>query len=352
MNPIKELNMKNGLRVLFLLIVGVALAAGAGFAADAGTTTPEYKLAATFKIGGDGGWDYAMLHSVDLYVTRVTHTMVIDVSTGKVVADVGGLKRSHGVAIVPEVGRGFISDGGSGSVLIFDLKTHAVLGKVPAAEDADGIIYDRASNRVLVMCGDAHKLIAIAPDVNPNGGKPEATIDLGGSPEFAVADEQGKVNIEDKDEVAVVDTKAMKVVARWPTAPGMKPTGMSMDRATRRLFIGCRNSKLIVMNADDGKIVADFPIGSYVDATAFRNGLVFASCGDGTLSIIREDSPDKFEVVQVLKTQLGARTMAVDPTGVMIYLPTADLTFSAGSNPAHPRPVPVPETFRILVVTQ
>src|ERR1700722_5728300 len=352
MNLTRELKMKNGLRVLFLLIVGAALAPGAGFAAD--VAPPDYKLAAAFKIGGDGGWDYATLHHGLVYVTRVTHTMVIDVSTGKVVADIGGQKKSHGVALVPDVHRGFISDGGSGSVLIFDMKTDAVLGKVPAADDADGIIYDRASNRVLVMCGDAHKLVAIAPDVDPNGGKPAATLDLGGSPEYAVADENGKVylNIADKDEVAVVDTKAMKVIARWPTAPGMKPTGMSMDRASRRLFIGCRNNKLIVMNADDGKIVADFPIGAFVDATAFRDGLVFASCGDGTLTIVREDSPDKFEVVQVLKTQLGARTMAVDPTGVMIYLPTADLTFPAGSNPAHPRPVPVPETFRILVVTQ
>jgi DNA-binding beta-propeller fold protein YncE len=346
--------MKNYSARLFDLVILVAALAAGYPALAAETGTPEYKLAATYKIGGDGGWDYATLHSGDLYVTRVTHTMVIDVSTGKVVADIGGQKKSHGVALVPDVRRGFISDGGSGSVLIFDMKTHAVLGKVPAADDADGIIYDRASNRVLVMCGDAHKLIAIAPDVNPNGGKPVATIDLGGSPEFAVADEQGKVyvNIADKDEVAVVDTKAMKVIARWPTAPGMKPTGMSMDRATRRLFIGCRNKKLVVMNADDGKIVADFPIGAYVDATAFRGGLAFASCGDGTLTTIREVSPDKFEVAQVLKTQLGARTMAVDPTGVMIYLPTADLTFPAGTNPAHPRPVPVPGTFTILVVTQ
>ena len=311
-------------------------------------------MAATIKIGGDGGWDYATLHRGRIYVTRVTHTMVIDASTGRIVADIGGQQGSHGVAIVPDVRRGFISDGGSGSVVIFDLKTHEVLGKVPAAEDADGIIYDRASNRVLVMCGDAHQMVAIAPDVNPNGGKPAATVDLGGSPEFAVADEKGKVyvNIADKDEVAVVDTKTMKVVARWPTAPGMRPTGMSIDRATRRLFIGCRNKKLIVMNADDGKIVADLPIGAFVDATAFRGGLAFASCGDGTLTIVREVSPDKFEVAQVLKTELGARTMAVDPSGVMIYLPTADLTFPAGSNPEHPRPVPVPGTFRILVVTQ
>ena len=347
--------MKNHSIWLFgfaILVVAVGASGYPAVAAEAGP--PAYKLTATFKVGGDGGWDYAMLHHGELYVTRVTHTQVIDVSTGNVVADIGGQKRSHGVVIVPDAGRGFISDGGSGVVWIFDPKTHAILGKVPAADDADGIIYDRASNRVLVMCGDAHQLVAIAPDVNPNGGKPAATLDLGGSPEFAVSDEAGKVyvNIEDKDEVAVVDTKQMKIVARWPIAPGSKPTGMSMDRVTRRLFVGCRNKRLIVMNADDGKIVADFPIGAFVDATGFRDGLVFASCGDGTLTVVREVSPDKFEVAQVVQTQIGARTMALDPSGRMIYLPTSDLTFPAGSSPAHPRPVPVPGTFRILVVTQ
>ena len=343
--------MKNGLRLFGLSIL--VTSAMAGYVA-AEAVPVAYKLAATFKVGGDGGWDYATLHHGELYVTRVTHTMVIEVATGRVVADIGGQSRSHGVAIVPEAGRGFISDGGSGSVLIFDLKTHAVLGKVAAADDADGIIYDRASNRVLAMCGDAHRMVAIAPDVDPASGKAAASVDLGGSPEFAVADENGKVyvNIADKDEVAVVDTKAMKVVARWATGPGMRPTGMSMDRATRRLFIGCRNKKLIVMNADDGKIVADFPIGAYVDATAFRGGLIFASCGDGTLTIVREVSADKFEPAQVVKTEIGARTMAVDPSGEMIYLPTSDLTFPAGSSAEHPRPVPVAGTFRILVVTQ
>ena len=347
-------NMKNSLRIFGLVIMAVALGASGHPAVAAEAGPPAYKLTATYKVGGDGGWDYATLHRGELYVTRVTHTQVIDVSTGNVVADIGGQKRSHGVAIVPDARRGFISDGGSGVVWIFDLKSHAILGKVPAADDADGIIYDRASNRVLVMCGDAHQLIAIAPDVNPNGGKAAATLDLGGSPEFAVSDEAGKVyvNIEDKDEVAVVDTKQMKIVARWPIAPGSKPTGMSMDRATRRLFIGCRNRKLVVMNADDGKVVADFPIGAFVDATAFRGGLVFASCGDGTLTVVREVSPDKFELAQVVKTEIGARTMAVDPSGEMIYLPTSDLTFPAGSNPEHPRPVPVPGTFRILVATQ
>jgi hypothetical protein len=341
-------------RLFGLTIFGVASAAIGQRALAADSAPVAYKLTATFKVGGDGGWDYATLHHGELYVTRVTHTMAIDVATGRVAADIGGQQRSHGVAIVPDVHRGFISDGGSGSVLIFDLKTHAVLGKVAAADDADGIIYDRASNRVLVMCGDAHQMVAIAPDVNPNGGKATASVDLGGSPEFAVSDENGKVyvNIADKDEVAVVDTKQMKVVARWPTGPGTRPTGMSMDRATRRLFVGCRNKMLIVMNADDGKIVANFPIGAFVDATAFRDGLAFASCGDGTLTVIREVSADKFELAQVAKTELGARTMAVDPSGEMIYLPTSDLKFAPGSSMAHPRPMPVPGTFRILVVTQ
>ncbi|MGH7923227.1 MAG: YncE family protein [Candidatus Binatus sp.] len=346
--------MKNHfVRLLGLAILSLTVAAGAGQAEQAGA--PAYKLFATIKVGGAGGWDYANLGPDGLlYVTRMTHTMAIEVATGKIVADIGGQQRSHGVALVPDARRGFISDGGSGSVQIFDLKTHASLGKVAAADDADAIIYDRASNRVLVMCGDANRMVAIAPDVNPAGGKAAATVDLGGSPEFAVADGKGKVfvNLADRDEVAVVDTKAMKVVARWPTGPGKRPTGMSMDPVTRRLFIGCRNNKLVVMNADDGKIVADFPIGAYVDATAFRDGLVFASCGDGTLTIIREVSADQFEPAQVVKTELGARTMAVDPSGVMIYLPTADLTFPAGSSPEHPRPVPVPGTFRILVVTQ
>jgi DNA-binding beta-propeller fold protein YncE len=347
--------MKNYLfRLLGLAMIAASLTLSAYPSLAAEGVPVDYKLAATFKLGGEGGWDYATLHHGVLYVTRTTHTMVINVFTEQLIADIGGQVRSHGVAIVPDARRGFISDGGSGSVQIFDLKTQATLGKVAAAADADGIIYDRGSNRVLVMCGDAHRLVAFAPDVNPNGGTPAASVDVGGAPEFAVADENGKVfvNIADKDEVAVVDTKQMKVIARWPTGPGTRPTGISMDRGTHRLFIGCRNNKLVVMNAVDGTIVANFPIGAFVDATAFRDGLAFASCGDGSLTIIREVSPDKFELAQVLKTELGARTMAVDPTGVMIYLPTADLTFPPGSTPAHPRPVPVPETFRILVVTQ
>jgi len=317
-----------------------------------------YHVIRRMPVGGEGGWDFVTLDQDGrlLYVTRSTHTMIVDASTGKPVADIPGSLRAHGVALVPETGRGFISDGKDGSVIIFDLHTRATLGKIAAAPDADSIIYDPASRRVLVFCGDAHQMIAIAPDADPSNGKTAAAIDLGGSPEYAVADGRGKVyvNIEDKDEVAVIDTNAMKVIARWPLGPGKRPTGMSMDRATRRLFVGCRNSELIIMNADDGKVVADFPIGAGVDATAFNDGLVLASCFDGTLTVIREVSADKFEAAQTVRTELGARTMAVDSRSATVYLPTSDLTpppAATSANP-RPRPQPVPGTFRILVVTR
>jgi DNA-binding beta-propeller fold protein YncE len=317
-----------------------------------------YKLAAPLKVGGEGGWDYVTLDPAGrlLYVTRSTHTMVVDVSTGRPVADIPGMRLAHGVALVPEAGRGFISDGKDGSVIIFDLKTGVTLGKVTAAPDADSIIYDPASRHVLVLCGDAHRMIAIAPDVNPKGGKADAAVDLGGSPEYAVADGQGKVfvNINDQNEVAVIDTHVMKVIARWPLGPGQRPTGLSMDRATRRLFVGCRNRELVIMNTDDGKVLADFPIGAGVDATAFSNGLVLASCADGTLTVVREVTPQKFEAVQTLRTEPGARTMAVDDRRGTVYLPTADLTPPPAATAVNPRPhpMPVPGTFRILVVTR
>jgi outer membrane protein assembly factor BamB len=208
----------------------------------------------------------------------------------------------------------------------------------------------------MVFCGDAHQMIAIAPDVNPKGGKADATVDLGGSPEYAVADGQGKVfvNIADRNEMVVVDTHVMKVIARWPIGPGRRPTGLSMDRATRRLFVGCRNRELVIMNADDGKVLADFPIGTGVDATAFNNGFVLASCADGTLTFVREVTPQKFEAAQTLRTEPGARTMAIDGRSGTVYLPTSDLMPAppATADKPHPRPMPVAGTFRILVVTR
>ena len=313
--------------------------------------TGPYHVSQVFHVGGDGGWDYLTVdpdHKL-LYVPRSTHTMVLDANTGKTVADIPGQKRNHGVAIVASAGRGFITDGAEGSVTVFDLKSYAVLGKVKAAEDADGVIYDPASGKVLVVCGDAGVMIPVSPGLDLATGKADAAVELGGKPEFLAADGQGKayINLVDKDQVAVVDTITMRVVNKWPTTPGGSPVGMSMDFSKRRLFIGCRKpQKLVVMSADDGKVLADLAIGAGVDATKFDRD-VFASCVDGTLTVARETAPARFEVIQTVQTPRGAKTMGIDPTTHVLYLPTAELEPSQGQS----RPRPKPGTFMIVVVS-
>ena len=309
-----------------------------------------YQVSQTFHVGGEGGWDYLTVDSEHklLYVPRSTHTLVLDAHTGKTVADIPGQKRNHGVAIVPSAGRGFITDGADASVTVFDLKTYSVLGKIKAAEDADGVIYDSNSGKVLVVCGDAGVMIPISPDLDVASGKADAPVELAGKPEFLASDNNGKayINLVDKNQVAVVDTKTMKVINRWPTTPGGSPVGMSMDTARRRLFIGCRKpQKLIVMDANDGRVLSDLPIGAGVDATKF-DGDVFASCGDGTLAVVREIQ-GKFEVVQTVQTPRGARTMGLDAATHRLYLPTAELAPAEGQS----RPRPKPGTFMVVVVS-
>ena len=313
----------------------------------------NWSVVKTLPIGGPGSWDYVTVDSQThrLYVPRTTHTMVIDAESGKTIADIPGQKIAHGVAIVPEAGRGFITDGGgAGGIVVFDLKSHAILGTIAAQPDADGIIYDTASKRVVVVSGDKGVMMLLKPDIDPKNGKIEATIELGGAPEFLASDGAGKifVNLMDKNEVAVVDVKARKVVARWPVAPGGAPVGMSIDTAKRRLFIGCRKpQKLIVMSTDDGGIVSDLSIGENVDATKIHNGQAFASCRDGTLTVARENPSGKFEIVQTVTTPRGARTMGLDPTTHRIYLPTAEY----GPGTAG-RTATKPGTFMIVVVAR
>ena len=270
--------------------------------------------------------------------------MVVDAASGKTVADIAGQRRNHGVAVVPSAGRGFISD--DASVVIFDLKTNKVLGKVEAADDADGIIYDPNCDKVLVSCGDANAMVVISPNVDPHNGKADATVALGGKPEFLAAD-QNKiyVNLVNKDQVAVIDSKTMQVIHKWSTASGGSPVGMAIDPVNHRLFVGCRNpQKLIVMGTDDGKVLADLPIGAGVDATQF-DGDIFASCRDGTLAVARETSPGKFEIIQTVATKQGARTMGIDPTTHTLYLPTAESAGGSGKRPAMK-----PGSFEVLVV--
>jgi hypothetical protein len=308
----------------------------------------------TFHIGGEGGMDYVTLDAQNprLYIPRSTHTMVIDADSGKPLADIPGQKHNHGVALVPGAGRGFISDG-SGAVVIFDLKTNAVLGTLAARPDADGIIYDKASGLVLIVSGDDGVLMTLKPDVDPKSGSIDAPIDLGGKPEFLASDGAGKVyiNLEDKDQVAVVDIKARKVLARWPVAPGGSPVGLSIDTAKHLLFIGCRKpQKLIVMSTDDGKVLADLPIGAGVDATKFDGHQAFASCRDGKLDVAGENASGKFEIVQTVTTPIGAKTMDVDSVKHKLYLPTFE--FEEQKPGATGRPAPKPGTFMIVVVGQ
>jgi hypothetical protein len=316
------------------------------------TAQNKWSVQNTFHIGGEGGWDYVTFDSQThrLYVPRSTHTMVMDAQSGKTLGDIPGQKRNHGVALDHKTGRGFITDGGGdGAVVIFDLKSNQVLGTIKAQPDADGIIFDPASGLVLLVSGDGGTLMSLKPEVDPKTGQIDPPIQLGGKPEFLASDGKGKiyVNLVDKGQVAVVDIKSRKVLDHWSVAPGGSPVGMSMDTNKRRLFIGCRNpQKLIVMDADNGKVLADLPISAGVDATKFDGSQIFASCRDGKLYVASETSPGHFEIAQAVQTPEGARTMDLDRSAHEVYLPTAEF------QPAQPgtRPQAKPGTFMIVVV--
>ena len=316
----------------------------------------RWKVENTFHVGGEGSWDYLTVDPAThrLFVPRSTHTMVIDADSGKILGDIPGQKIAHGVAVVPQLNRGFITDGGGdGGVIVFDLKTYAILGRIATQPDSDGIIYDRSSGLVLFDSGDKGLLMSFKPDIDPKSGKMDAPIELDGAPEFLATDGAGKVyvNLPDKNVVAVVDLKTRKVIERWPVAPGGSPVGMAIDRQQHRLFIGCRKpQKMIVMSTSDGKVIADLPIGAGVDATKRDGGQAFASCRDGALVVVGQDASGKFEVQQTVKTPEGARTMGVDTTTHKIYLPTAE--FEPQQPGASGRPKMKPGTFMIVVVAR
>ncbi|MGD0500483.1 MAG: YncE family protein [Bryobacteraceae bacterium] len=304
--------------------------------------------------GGGEYFDYLAFDAASrrVYVSRGTEFTVLNADTYAVIGNVTGLKRDHGVALVPDLGRGFISDGDAGEVLIFDLKTLKELGRVKTAQDSDSILYDDVSKRVFCFNGDPNT----ASVIDPAAGKVVATLALGGAPEQAVADGRGMIynNLEDKNEVIAIDTRALKITARWPVAPAGQPVSMAMDRQTRRLFIGARNPAVfVVMNADNGKIIGpSFPIGARVDTSVFDPETKLAACstGDGTIHVFHEDSPDKASAVETVKTEYGAKTMALDPKTHNLLVDTADFEPPAGgAPPANARPTPKPGTLRLLV---
>ncbi len=339
------------LSILLLLLFQVA-------ALNAQTaSSSKYHLLKKFTLGGEGGWDYLTYddRAHRLYISRSTHVMVVDTESGKVVGDIPNTAGVHGIALVPELDKGFTSNGREASVTIFDLKALKPLGQVTVGKNPDAIIYDPASKRVFTFNGASKDATAI----DARTGTVAGTIALGGKPEFAVSDEKGKifVNIEDTSEVLTLDANKLTVESRHTVAPGEEPSGIALDRKTHRLFIGCSNKLMVVVNADNGRVVTTLPIGDGVDATRFdpETALAFSSNGgDGTLTVIHEDSPDKFSVVGNVPTQRGARTMTLDPKTHRVFLVSADF----GPPPAptterpHPRPSILPGTFTLLIMGQ
>ncbi len=289
------------------------------------SAAPGYHVIKTYKLGGDGGWDYLTLDkdARRLYISRSTRVMVIDADSGQPVGEIPDTPGVHGIALAPEFGRGFVSNGREGTVTVFELSSLKVLNKIKVGENPDAILYDPSSKRVFTFNGRSNDVTAIDAAAATVAG----TIKVDGKPEFAVSDSRGEifVNIEDKSELMALDPSTLQVKSRWPLAPCEEPTGLAMDRKHRRLFSGCGNKLMAIVDADSGKVISTLPIGSGVDATAFdpEAKLAFASCGDGVLAVIQEDSPDKFSVAENVPTERGARTMALDPAKHRIFLVTA-----------------------------
>lgn len=314
----------------------------------------DYHLVKKVVLGGEGFWDYLTVDVANrhIFISHGTHVMVVDADSFAVVGDIPDTQGVHGIAIADDLGRGFTSNGRANTVTIFDLKSFKVLGTAPTGQNPDAIIYDPASHRVFTMNGRSGDSTA----VDGATGKVAGTIPLGGKPEFATADGAGHVyvNIEDKSQLVAMDSNALKVLNTWPLAPCEEPSGMAIDIAHRRLFSGCHNKMMAIMDADTGKVVATPAIGEGVDANRFDPGtqLAFSSNGrDATLTVVHEDSPDKFTVVGNVPTQAGARTMALDTKTHNVFLVTAE--FGPAPPPApgqrFSRPTVVPNSFTLLV---
>ena len=285
-----------------------------------------YSVVKKIPIAGTGSWDYLSVDEAArrLYVSHGTQVEVIDIDSLTVVGNVPKTPGVHGIAIAPEFGRGFVSNGQASTVTIFDLKTLKPITDVPTGQKPDAIIYDPATSRVFAFNGGSNSATAI----DAATGKVAGTVDLQGGPEFAAADGNGFVynNLEDESLVLKINSRELKVEQRWPTAPCASPSSMAMDRANRRLFLGCRSKVMAVVDADSGKVITTLPIGDHVDATAFdpATKVIFNSNGEGTITVIHEDSADKYSIVETVKTAPRAKTMALDPKTHRLFLSTAE----------------------------
>jgi YVTN family beta-propeller protein len=310
-------------RHILYLVITLSLSAAmfAAAAAEGG-----YSVVKKIPIPGQGSFDYLTVDEAArrLYVSHGTQVEVLDIDALSIVGKIPNTAGVHGIAISPETGRGFVSDGQASTVTIFDLKTLKPIGEVPTEQKPDAIIYDPATSRVFAFNGGSNSTTVI----DAATGKVAGTVNLDGGPEFAAADANGYVfnNLEDESQVLKINSRELKVEQRWPTAPCKSPSSMAMDRANRRLFIGCRSKVMAVINADNGQVVTTVPIGDHVDATAFDQEakLIFNSNGEGTITVIHQDSPDKYSVVETVKTVPRAKTMALDPKTHRLFLSTVE----------------------------
>jgi DNA-binding beta-propeller fold protein YncE len=339
--------------ITFIILAAVICSAQKSIPENKSSNVSGYHLLNKIEVGGEGGWDYLFVDSEAhrLYVSHATKVVVIDTETDKIVGEIPNTDGVHGVAVAREFGRGFVSDGRDNAVTIFDLKTLKLLDTVKVGKNPDCIIYDSVSKRVFAF----NRSDSTATAFDAKDGKNASTFDLGGHPEFAAADEKGMiyVNLDDKLQILAIDSRKLEIKNRWSVAPAEDCSGLAIDVKTRRLFAVCDNKKMIMMNADTGKVVAEVPIGDGPDAAGFDTGthLVFSSNGEGSLTVAREDSNDKFSFLENVATQRGARTMAIDSKTHKIYLSTAQFGETPAPTAERPRPRPsiVPNSFVILV---
>ncbi|MGA9627978.1 MAG: hypothetical protein WBL65_05015 [Bryobacteraceae bacterium] len=312
--------------------------------------SPSYRITQTYTLGGEGRWDYVVPDPPNhrLFIARENRVMVVDEDHGTLLGEVTGIQGAHGTAVAAASGHGFATSGNDQSVVMFDLKTFKTLGRIPAAEDADAIVYDSVSNRVFTFNGDAHSSTVIDP-----AGKLIANIPLGGKPEYGASAGDGKVygNLTDISEVVEIDAKTATVARRWSTAPCKQPVSMALDTGHHRLFSGCRSGVMAVSDYQVGKVVATVPIGTGVDGAGYdaASGDAFASNADGTLTVIHQNSPDQYHVAETVTTPQGSRNMGLDPTNHRVFIVSAKF----GPPPAgggRGRPPVLPGSFTLMVV--
>jgi YVTN family beta-propeller protein len=321
------------------------------FAADG-----PYQVVQTWKLGGDGGWDYLTVDAPAhlLYITRGNRVMVVDVNSGQLVREITGFQGIHGVALDSDGRYGYVSDGRAGEAKVFDRASGQVVTSIPVGKNPDAIVFEPTKKYVITLNGGSSD----ASVIDTASKKVIATISLPGRPEFAAADGKGSVyvNIEDKSELARIDAGTLKVTGVWPLAPCEGPSGLAMDTGKRRLFSVCDGKTMAVTDADSGKVVATAAIGNGPDAAAFdaKQGVAFSSNGqDGTLTVVHQDSADKYSVLETVTTKKSARTMALDTSTGKIYLVGADFgPRPEAPTPDNPRrwPPVLPGTFSVIVV--